>query len=264
MLEDKSRFLEEMASKLEPCMAQGYQSGRVMLTPKSVKTLLKIPITSARAELDVDMIRGSKKSMHQSTWLDSTGKKTDLYVYASGIKFPDVCPVTMETADHIEVVEVAVPKRTIRAEFKERNQDKVNRMHTAMTCDRYWMAIPFSGQHGARDKSTSIELMVLGNGVYSTKFLFSNRAYAREFSKLNWNEGGKWCLGGSNLMGTVGYWGIFLSACGLVGAFLPVIFVKNKTVDSMPSIIGIIAVLLAMLIGSIFLRRKAKTAEEAL
>ena len=267
MVQDKSEILEQMAGNLEPCMVQGNQSGMVMLTPKSVKPLLKIPITASRAELPLDIITGGNRSIYKSTWGTSGGGLTDLNVYLSTIKFPDVCPTAMVKTDHIEVVEMAIPKRTTRVQVSGHDQDKVNRINTAMTCDRYWMAIPFSYTHGAHDKRISIERSGGGGfmpGAISTKFIFSNRSYARAFAQLNGIEGGTWCSGGSKLMELIGNWGIFLSS-GLVGGpLLFLIFVKNKPPDIISLSFRMIAILLALLIASIFLRIKAKAAKEAL
>lgn len=264
MLEERFKLMQQKAAQLVPTESTGYQRGTVMLTPKSIKPLLQLPGFASRAEVARDIIKAGKKSMHTSTWVDAAGKKTNLHVYASSIEFPDICPLTAQKADHIEIVEVAIPQRTIRAEYYERDQDKVNRMHTALTCDRYWLAIPFSAGHGPQDKAISIDFKTLGDEISKTQFLFANRTYARAFAQLNQVEGGKWVSGGSHVMDKVSYWVIFFSACGLVGAMLPLIFMENKAPGSLPIIFGIMGVLLALLVAGILLRRKAKANQAAL
>jgi hypothetical protein len=231
MSEKASLKIHETAARMEPVTLGGNFSGRVMLTPRDVRTTKGPHFWEARAEVRADLGKGAR-SLYGAQWRPRQvlnprrDKAHDLQVFEGALKFPDACPVNLETPDHYEVVEV--PFGRLSASYTRRtkvnaSREEANRMGVAVSSDRYWFAIPFSQDHGPDDRAVHFERVFSGEGESRTKVALTNREYARRFCTLNDLEGGRWLDSRHLIMQMVGLVALILSfgaVGGIVGSYL--------------------------------------------
>jgi hypothetical protein len=209
------------AKRLSPAMVGGIFSGVTMLTPGDVQHTKGPHFWETRGEFKAEMGKISR-SLHSQPWKTSQGKQYSLHVYEGKLAFPDACPVNLEKPSHYEVVEVPVVRysRSINTNV---SREQANRIATALCCDRYWFAIPFSSPHGPDDRAIHIEAISSGETGSLGRVFLKNRAYARQFGQLNNLEGGKWLAARHLAMRVAGLLGIVASG-GVVLAMLAVIY----------------------------------------
>ena len=214
MSEQATQKIRKTAAQLEPAILGGLFKGITMLTPPDVQGTKGLRFWEMQAEFKADLGKGAR-SLHSQPWMISQGKVYNLHVYEGGPKFPDACPVNLETPSHYEVVQVSMVRRSVRFQMKV-PREKLNRIATALSSDRYWFAIPFSRYHGPDDRAVHIEAVNPGETGSRAKVLFRNREYAQRFGELNSLEGGKWLAARHLVMRVVGYLGIIPSV-GVAG-----------------------------------------------
>lgn len=191
--------------ELVPFSLSGVIHGSIGLTPEHVRVKSFGPsIFSTHATFKVDPHKRANP-LYKGPY--------NLMVYKGGLIFPEHCPVTMDSPDHVEIFETFVSKRGLgKVEFMAKPKLKMA-ITTALCCDRYWFAIPFSKNHGRNDRA--IGFQAVNNttiGKAKSVITIKNRAYAQEFAKLNHLENGRWISKKYKLITTFGF---FAFAFGL-------------------------------------------------
>jgi len=184
--------------ELVPLSLSGVINGSLGLTPKQIRDRSLGPSTfSTCATFKIDPRRGAKV-LYSGAF--------NLKVYKGGLVFPERCPVTMETPDHVEMFETFVSQRPLgRVTFTGKREIQEATV-TALCADRYWFAVPFSKNHGRYDRA--IGFLVDANrtkGETKSIIRIKNRLYAQEFAKLNNLENGRWISKKHKLLTTFGF-----------------------------------------------------------
>jgi hypothetical protein len=219
--------------ELEQITISGVLHGTVGLTPKQIRARSLGPSTfSTCATFKVDPHHGAKVLY--------PGAYT-LKVYKGGLIFPGRCPVTMETPDHVEMFETFVSRRPLGKVTFTGKREVQEAIVTALCCDRFWFAVPFSKNHGRYDKA--IGFMVDANrtnGKTKSIIRIKNRLYAQEFAKLNHLENGRWISKKHKLLITMGSLA-FVFGLGILVSML--LLSEEGVVES-----NIIAIFIAILV----------------
>jgi hypothetical protein len=203
--------------------ASGLPGGgwEVMLTPDDVHQTNGPRFWQTCAELKFDPDEGTR-SLYSETRTYKR-KAYNLHVYAGGLKFPEVCPVTLEDPSHYEIIETQVRRILSFPNIQfDAPQKKVDRYVTATTSDRYWYAIPFSRDYGPSNHAVGFEPGVSSDAPCKIKIRLLNREYARRFTALNNLEGGRWLAEKHVLMKAIGFVGmiVFFAVAGAIGLSL--------------------------------------------
>ena len=230
--------IQNALGQLESCIMMGVFKGPVMLSPTSVKATKPPRFWQTRVKFKFDSNKNAR-SLHSNTW-KSRGEQKIIHVYDGGIRFPDLCPVTLEPPSRYEIVESFIPRIGMGRIQIEGKRERVERIGKAAGCDRYWYALPFSQGHGIKDRAVHF---TSGEGVqtHNNKSIFiRNREYAIRFAKSTGLKG-LWLGTKHVVMRTMGIT-FFILFLGMAGAFGLVLADKSTTggiADSAPLLLSI-------------------------
>jgi len=182
-----------MVRKLETVRVD---SGIVLkLSPSSVKKKTKSPsllLSHARFKKKLEKKSFPLLREHAFTYTDKSSFSVNLY--DGGINFPDLCPVTLKPASRYEILEIALGKFSKGYALSldpGLSKKKKDRILTAYFCDRFWYIIPFSENHGIKDRAIHLKY------DEELKIFIKNRKYAELFEKSSGLKG-RW-INGKNI-----------------------------------------------------------------
>ena len=235
---------------LIPVEVSGVYRGIAMITPDEVETPKNPPLWSPHARIQVDLVNGSE-AIYSATWT-SSGISGTIGVYKSGLNFPNICPVTLNPPEKEVIVEAAVIRRSLgKVQF---NHKDANKIITALSSDRYWLVIPFSKNHGIKDRAIGITSLIIKNNRNTAVIMIKKKEYAQEFKKLNLIMNGRWLSMKHILMRN---FGLILTFVG-IGVFIGNLMSKNAGSavydTTIPLIISIIVAISGIVLSAIGMR----------
>jgi len=178
-----SQKINEAHAKLQFTPLKGVFKGFVKVTPSLVKKRAKRRNSKSYARFKfnaLDNVRVLETLMMNK----DDGSKVNLHIYEGGLKFPDLCPVSLEKATHYDILETTIQRQSLGKVLLEGKDPQ--RTFDAMGSDRFWYAIPFSENHGIEDGAVDM----LGSDMSNNfRIYLTNKEYALEFAKLNNLEG---------------------------------------------------------------------------
>ena len=251
-----SQIIRETLDMLEPTVLKygpmETQKVEAFMTPRHVQKTKGPRFWHERAEFKVDLNLGSR-AWQKRQWMkgDSGDKAVYTHLFEGGLKFPDACPVTLDPPSHYEVIEVSIRRTGPQGKYGYTGIDsheQMERLETALFCDRYWYVIPFSTNHGTYNRALHIDPL-------NSEVLFRNREYARCFGALNNLEDGKWLSTRHLGMSFVWSLGLVLSATVV---FYSIVFYWVEGLSVIERIPGIVIIVISLMLFSLNLSLKKK------
>lgn len=225
---------------LIPVNVTGVHKGIAMITPDSVDSFKNPHFFVPHARIPIDLDIGAER-IYSANWT-SYGKSDVIGVYKSGIKFPELCPVSVTIPETEVVAEISVFRRSLgKTQFNSKDAGKII---TALSSDRYWFIIPFSKNHGTKDRAIGFTSLIHKNGRNNAIIMIRNKEYAQEFARLNQLINGKWLSMKHIFMRNIGL--VFATAG--IGAFLGGLWSKSEgTAVFDPTLMIIISLFVAVI-----------------
>ena len=199
---DPEQIVRDMEARMEPMQLGGVFNTLLWLSPSDVSSTKSLPFWEPRSTHKFNARQGCIELRSQK-WRSASGDEYSLGVFQGGLNFPSICPVNLEAPTHYEVVEFPInrgqmPTSKLRFDMP---QEQANRTVVALSCDRYWFAIPFSDGHGKDDKAVNFS----GGFSGADEVQFANREYAQRFGELNHLKRGKWQAARHRIMVVAGF-----------------------------------------------------------
>jgi hypothetical protein len=176
MNDKASEALQNALNQREFCMMTGLWKGPVWLSPGTLNTT-KSPFFWQPYARFKTAINEKARSLDSQVWT-TQGKNVTVHVFDGGIRFPELCPVTLGPVDRYDIVEVPIGRTAVRGQTNT-NPERARRIGIAIGCDRYWYALPFSENHGVKDRAIHFHIAPDGKLM----ILMRNKDYAIQFGR---------------------------------------------------------------------------------
>lgn len=234
-----SQKLIETIRNLERVRLGGiFKDTVVLLTPSDVVRDSKYRpfFWDPRAEIMADVFVAAQ-TLLPVQYKSRTRGVYNMDIIQSSLEFPDACPVTLDKPDHYEVAEYVGGCKDLHLRKVGFNvsQDKAMRIKTALQCERWWAAIPFSTNHDLFDRAIWISNESPPTKQNQRRIYIKNREYARRFQKLNNLEDGKWLAPKHVIMRMIGFIGTWISllVSGVLGGVIYSVLNGNSVITSL-------------------------------